>query len=64
MTARRNIDRALEDLIANGSHIEGLVAGNILGLKGNFSTDSTKYSGNAPSKGKAAIVTAAPPQAS
>lgn len=58
MTARRNIDRALDDLIANGSHIEGLVAGNILGLKDNFSTDSTKYSGNAPSKGKAAIVTA------
>ncbi len=55
-TARRNIDRSLDDLIANGSHIEGLVAGNILGLKDNFSSDSALYSGNAPSKGKAAYV--------
>ncbi len=55
-TARRNIDRGLDDLVANGSHIEGLVAGNILGLKDNFSTNSALYSGNAPSKGQAAYV--------
>jgi hypothetical protein len=56
--ARRNMDRAHDDLIANGSHIEGLVAGNIPGLKDEFSDDSALYNGNAPSKGKAATVAA------
>ncbi len=56
--ARRNMDRTHDDIIANGTHIEGLVAGNIVGLKDEFSTDSALYGGNTPSKGKAASVAA------